>query len=94
MNSACHNDSHACFFAGLLAGDLAGDWGSKWRCNDLMDFDGDLERCRALLGDPERESGLAVESVRTWEMMSDRVTARKADLCAPARSAAGQEQSL
>ena len=67
MNSACHNDSHGCFFAGDLAGDaLAGDCcGSKCRCSDLIDFEGDLERCRVLLGEPERESGLAVETLRT-----------------------------
>jgi len=67
-NSACHNDSQACFFAGVLTGEaFTGDWGSKCRCSDLIDFDGDFDLCRVLLGDMARESDLASESCRIYK---------------------------
>jgi hypothetical protein len=66
-NSACHNDSHACFLGGDLTGeDFTGEFVSKCRWRDRIDFEGDLERCRALPGEPERESGRAPVSLRTW----------------------------
>ena len=65
-NSACHKDSHACFFTGDLAGDLTGDRGSRCRCSDLIDFEGDFERCRLLLGEPARQlDGAEFDSLRT-----------------------------
>ena len=56
-NSACHNDSQPCFFAGDFTEDgFAGDAVSKCCWSDLIDFEGDLDLCLTLLGEPERES--------------------------------------
>jgi hypothetical protein len=56
-NSACHSDSQPCFLGGDFIEDgFAGDALSKCRWSDLIDFEGDLDRCLALLGEPERES--------------------------------------
>ena len=64
VNSACHSDSQPAFcFAGDFAGDcFAADCaGSRWRCSDRTDFDGDMERWRTLAGDALRDSGRPAE---------------------------------
>lgn len=71
-NSACHNDSQPCFLAGDLTGDaFAGELESKCRWSDRIDFDGDLDRWRALLGEPERESCCVLATLRIWKVSLD-----------------------
>lgn len=71
-NSACQSDSQTpgldsdlLVFAGDFAGDLTGDCGSRCRCNDLTDLEGDFDRCRVLLVDAPRDSRRATEGLRT-----------------------------